>query len=419
MDKLTLMRIQLLLLLTLCSFLGVRAKEIVENDGTDRPKRYPVQVDGLWGYINHEGKLVIPAKFQEIRMTISRRMPLAPEDIETRYAAYDRIPVKFEGHWGYIDSNGAEKVPFQNDSATHYSDGMGIVMRDGNIFVLDERGIAINRPDRIVLAQAHVFREGRLPVRTQGFWIYDEKTDAMQPSDKWGFLGQDGGIAIKPVYDAVLSFSGGVAPALKDGNWGYINKDGKLVIQFSYEKVDYFFSFVAKFVKDGKEGLINFGGTVLMEPKYEAVGRYVDGRIAFKDSGRWGFADRDGKIVVEPQFPEVRNYSMDKAGAAALNTGETQEKQPLLWGFIDKKGDWAVPAQYEEITSYSMLTKLTGLAAVKKNGKWGYLNLAGQLAIPLQFDEAQPFFEGLGRVRMGDAWGYINPAGEWVWKPSK
>ena len=73
-----------------------------------------------------------------------------------------------------------------------------------------------------------------------------------------GFVDRDGQIVVKPVYDAVHSFTMGYAAVEKNGKWGYIRVNGDVTIQPQFESADYFSDGLAA-VSIKEEGQLKFG----------------------------------------------------------------------------------------------------------------------------------------------------------------
>ncbi|CAM4149161.1 WG repeat-containing protein [Paenibacillus alkaliterrae] len=76
-----------------------------------------VMRDGLWGYINQAGSIVIDFQYEEAL------------DFTDGLAA-----VKKEGQWGYIDRNGQVIIPIQYSAANEFSEGVALVSTDGAMF---------------------------------------------------------------------------------------------------------------------------------------------------------------------------------------------------------------------------------------------------------------------------------------------
>ncbi|HCQ73094.1 MAG TPA: hypothetical protein DIT75_06875 [Rikenellaceae bacterium] len=82
-----------------------------------------VEQDGMWGFVNLDGELVIPYKYHYVR---SFHNGLAM--------------VKLSGKWGYIDWFGNELIPIEFDEVTSFRDSHAFVKKDGRVGLLDVAG---------------------------------------------------------------------------------------------------------------------------------------------------------------------------------------------------------------------------------------------------------------------------------------
>ena len=83
----------------------------------------PVEQDGMWGFVNLDGELVIPYKYHYVR------------------SFHDGLAmVKLRGKWGYIDWFGNELIPLEFDEVTSFRDSHAFVKKDGRLGLLDVAG---------------------------------------------------------------------------------------------------------------------------------------------------------------------------------------------------------------------------------------------------------------------------------------
>lgn len=88
-----------------------------------------VKKDGKWGFINEEGIVVIPLKYENVNPFDSR---IAPQITIAKY----------EGKYGYINIDGVEITPFKYDVATHFNPSLGYawVELNGKKGFVDKKG---------------------------------------------------------------------------------------------------------------------------------------------------------------------------------------------------------------------------------------------------------------------------------------
>ena len=91
-----------------------------------------VEQDGKWGFINQDGELVVPYKYNYVR------------------SFHDGLAmVKLYGKWGYIDWFGNELIPIVFDEVASFRDGYAFVKKDGRVALLDVAGNVSYDYDRI------------------------------------------------------------------------------------------------------------------------------------------------------------------------------------------------------------------------------------------------------------------------------
>lgn len=151
-----------------------------------------VKKDGLYGYVNEEGKLAIPFKYEEAG------------------DFYDgRAIVKYKGKAGYINPQGDPIGELRYDEAYKFREKRGIVKKEEKWGFVDENGTEVIAP---VYDLAYLFHEGLA---------------AVMKGNKWGFIDSDGNEIIPFEYDFVWDFTNGKAEVTKDKRSFYIDKSGK------------------------------------------------------------------------------------------------------------------------------------------------------------------------------------------------
>lgn len=198
-----------------------------------------VEKNGKWGFIDRQGRLVIPAEYEE-----------------TNGFAEGKAAVKLDGLWGVIDTGGKRLVRPRYQSASRYFNGLLPVSKNGKNFIaLDHRG------HETVLPLWHVAP----PTPLIHFYSDDLK--------KTGYKDQNGNIVVPARYDkGERHFSDGMAAVRKDGLWGFIDAEGNERIAPRYTLPDgqwnlHFSDGLAKVALDGQTLFIDKQGcTILRQP---------------------------------------------------------------------------------------------------------------------------------------------------------
>lgn len=132
---------------------------------------FPVECGEEHGYINDEGKLVIPGRFEEARSFSEGLAAVRQDDL-----------------WGFVNTKGELAIKPQFKEVGDFADGLAPIAR--------KKGL---------LGKA------------------------------FGFVDTSGRVAIDYEYDEVGMFCDGLARAKKDGKWGYIGKDGQWKIKPEFD----------------------------------------------------------------------------------------------------------------------------------------------------------------------------------------
>jgi hypothetical protein len=159
------------------------------------------------GFIDKDGKLVIPARFTYV-YPFSEGLAAATESESG------------DTGWGYIDRSGNWVIPRRFDWASSFQLGLAPVNGKKNCGYIDKNG------DQILRLPAPGGQEDCASAWgdfTDGLsrWLFGKK---------YGFINRSGKTMIPPQFDLAYGFSEGLAAVQIDKKWGYIETTGKMVI---------------------------------------------------------------------------------------------------------------------------------------------------------------------------------------------
>lgn len=254
----------------------------------------------------------------------------------------------------------------------------------------------------------------------------------------WGYVEENGTVAIDMKYDWISAFDGGYALAQTGGRFYVILEDGSLYSIQDEAMTEGLGIF------DGRRVLGKVGETwsyygIEGEPiaesfQFDAYSMNSEGYAAVCQNGKWALMDDGGNYVTEFIWDGVRldergyavnggSLVVEKDGACVLvNTDGTEvsgfrfadAKAPGSdewiavcdesgrWGFADRTGAIQIECQYEDALSFN-----SGLAAVKQGGVWGYINASGEMIIEPVYEEAGSFLSGAAIARMNGSAGLL------------
>lgn len=225
--------------------------------------------------------------------------------------------------------------------------------------------------------------------------------------------------------ESALSFSEGLAPAMKDDKWGYIDKEGKVVIDFQYDGAMPFSEGRALVLKDDYMGFIDKKGNEVIPCEYENIGQegFQNGVArVYNQDGEWGLIDRNGKVVVEfGKYDRIGTISEE--GIISVE-GELNDDWTRESGYIDTKGNEIVSLSIDNLGLGYPFEGLAVKSTAKYNDDssslsdttyYGYVNSKQEIVIEQKYEEAGNFSEGLACVSEdGENYGYIDKKGNLV-----
>jgi hypothetical protein len=171
----------------------------------------PFEENGLWGYTDAGGKVVITPRF------------LLAEEFSPKGIA----PVVDDDGWAYINAKGKVVIrPFVVDNGPDYfSEGLARFRREGKLGFFNERGRVVIPPKYDFAAP---FSEG-FAAFCAGCKEEPAGEHHIVKGGKWGFINRKGEIVIPPKFDEVEVYQGGRARAKWDGQWRSIDKRGRVM----------------------------------------------------------------------------------------------------------------------------------------------------------------------------------------------
>jgi hypothetical protein len=332
-------------------------------------------------------------------------------------SANDRYPFVKDGKVGFIDYQGREVIPprFGNAGDTaHFDDGLAPVFEPEKGFgYIDWSGKFVIGPT-MEWGWGRPFHEGIAAIM-----IIGKNDERSRPA----WIDRTGKIVFTGLGTEGAYFSDGLMPMPRGGKWGFVNKQFKFVIQPQFDSAYGFYEGRAEVTLNHKSGFIDTGGKTAIALKYDMVWPFHDGlaRVRYNfpngtvmtiegeqpvDRYQYGFVDHDGSEVISPQFEEATYFSEGPAMVAPFNF--------KLFGIIDKSGNFVHQPEFEDAEEFH-----EGLAVACMKKRCGYVDTSGTWIIQPTFSHAEQFWRGLARVYWKDGeYGYVDKTGKTVWRSS-
>ena len=197
----------------------------------------PVMRNGHVGYLNMQGREVIPVMYDALSDGQGWARPVSE----------GRIVVKRGGHYGVIDTANKTIVPFSASISDidNYRGGMARVRKNKAISWLDKNGntksdansSANNQSPSKKRTVNNVDKINALEQKSAPARLFTT-LQPRQQDGKWGFIDDNNVTMITYSFDEAREFSEGLAGVLINGEWGFINLGGELVIPFGFDSND-------------------------------------------------------------------------------------------------------------------------------------------------------------------------------------
>lgn len=399
-----------------------------ENWLVEKMNLFPFKQNGLFGYVNDEGRVVIPFRYLEASTFRDGRAAVEYEDESgERLLGYIKEDGSFSSN-GYltatiycgghaivsrknealsiVDVNG--KVKATLDKAALYAwkevEGkedcvsLGIDVRpqraapfqcgvslahlaDGTpcLIPIDYDGKLIRIPEDYEIPRNVSFMEGYCPLvntNTRRMAIMDTKGRLLRNKNGGELINMDKVSRIKILTPSSKGFL-----FEQNGNWGMMNWEGDITInpQFDDMKKDGNLFIVSS---GGRYGWCDEEGKFVINPQYGSVGEFCGAALApvkMKDEDDYGYINRAGEQVITPQFRLAMPFEDE---LAIVLVGRR-------FGLINEKGNYVVNPQYEAIMPFQK--SKVAIAAASEN-KCGLLDRSGKQVGGLVYEDTSRDF---------------------------
>jgi predicted metalloprotease len=243
------------------------------------------------------------------------------------------IPIRQGEKWGYLDTEGKLAIPAKYDHVTGFSSGHAVATLNKNFVILNTKGE--ESPVEGTVIDVKEFTENLAPYRAAdkrfGFidgngkvvvsakfesvgYFVDGLAWAKTSDGKVGFIDKSGEWVIQPQFTTAKEFdpSTGLARIKKGDEWGYVNKSGEIINVKDTDLWSDFSEGLAEGRKGGKVGFYDAKGAWVIEPQFEGSRAFKNGYAAVKKGDKWGMIDKQGNIVIEPKYDRIMDMELVK-----------------------------------------------------------------------------------------------------------
>lgn len=319
----------------------------------------PVQREGLWGFVNAAGELVIPCEWEHYR-----------------FINAGKIAVQKDGLWGCIDLESNVLVEPEWDHLSVWDDGSYNVTRDGKIALMSAEGVLVTEPGEYDYVGWNI----------DGMLMVINEDDGLV-----GKLHPDGSEAIPAVWPYIGYFHDDLAYARVEEGWCYIDRTGSVAIPGPFVELRDFDSGVAavrlqrsEIVNDSTRdwNFIDKEGNVLFDEGFRVIHALSDGMYTVSRDGKIGYVSAAGELVIPIEYETFGAWNIDHNNSSDFSRGRAAVRLNGEGFWIDEDGSRLADLPYRSVGAWS-----GALAFVQnESGLWGAVNSDGELIIPCEWE---------------------------------
>lgn len=385
----------------------LRVSTIYDEIGAFAEDRLAVKRNGLWGYVNKNGLEVIPCRFRAVR------------EFNEGLAA-----VKIGRYWGYIDKNGEATIGFKFKYCGNFSEGLTWVdSGDGEYYIDASEQTIIEKK----FEKTFDFKHGVARVVLKGkYGLIDKKGDFVlrakygkvnefnehglavirygRDKIRYGVINTKGIKITRSDFLKIEEYNEGLAVVKDKNGFGFIDVTGKLVIPCQYSRAADFKEGLAAVTKKGNCGYIQKDGKTGIDYAFSRCQDFEDGRaVIYKGIHKAGLIDVYGNYIIKPSLDRLLRFKDGR--------GLVRDKKYRFYYITEQASLYN--GYYQKARAYEH-----GVAVVMANGKWGIINQKGLTLTPPKYDKIEQFVGGYAKVMIAGYNGLTNLKGELIAKPS-
>ena len=332
---------------------------------------YPIFRKNKWGFINHNGEIVINPKFYLVRKQTNK--------IWT---------VKTNDGWGYINDNGKLISNEYFEECHEFHKGIAAVKKNGLWGFINEDGTWFIEPRFSDVGTGFIGQYAIVSVNKLK-----------------GLINRQKEYIIKPSVNSITLISDSIVNIGRNKNIGVINNLGDTIIPARYFEIEYFG--LGLFRCQNEKGYFicdTSFSNYLNKKAYEEI-NWIDEFnifIARRNGNRYIFKNPNHILFSDSLF-----FNIQKMYGSKYLRIRRCSKNGCLYGAFSKNIELVIPIEYEEISPLD-----DGMLGVKKNNKFGVVDSVNNVIVPIEFDERLYFIEGVSKTRKNGILGYINSKGE-------
>jgi len=299
------------------------------------PEFFQIQSESGIGLISLDGSVVLPARYDEIRI------------LDSTLLSFQK-----EGKWGLMNGCEEGKIEARFDGYERIANHFIRVFKDRRSLLY------------------HI-TTGKLVTKKDydNFYPFSAEYVVVKQQRLLGLVDLHGQEILSPAFHEIQPFSKSLFRVNRAGRWALVGQGNDLVLPFEYDYIAPLKGPVCLVKKGGKAGVANLFGEIIIEPIYDRIEFEAQQLKAYKDGQLSLFVvNKEGQLADEQRFDHHFTISVGKKkqGPASIDgfQGDTILKnfewfyspQDDLWGLRKlEDGSIQIEPQFDRIQVYKDL----------------------------------------------------------------
>ena len=197
-----------------------------------------VYKNAKFGYIDKSGKMILQTEY--------------PFNLSFGNFSEGLAAIKQNDMFGYIDETASVKISFEldYDAVGQFQNSFAFVQKNGKYGIISKEGnlIVPVEYDMVFAPCITAIKSGSITrfdangnklfsFAADSMFCYSEGLIGVITDGKYGFLNENGTLAIVPQYACAMPFCNGYSVAKTGEKWGIINRSGNTVLPFVYDQI--------------------------------------------------------------------------------------------------------------------------------------------------------------------------------------
>ena len=330
---------------------------------------YPFKLDDKFGFINNNGKVVIPALYEEVSSFKEGLAVVLSSDL-----------------YGAIDKKNQKLIDFQYDNMEDFNWGRSIVEKKGVFGVIDRSGDFV------------------FPLEYQDIGWLSDSLLYVKKNDLFGIYDINNVKQCELFFEDIIPFRNNIARVVIAGKIGYIDRQFSMVLPAEFEDLVSFTDSSFVYSVGDKKGLVFTRDLVKTGAVYDEIFPIQTGIAMVRVKDKIGYIDAAGNLMLAIQFEQFTNYA--KVGAFTDRGAIVRKKNKFL--LIDTKGKVLLTLPYE------LIGECGDWIPCMKNFKWGFINPSGKEMTIFENDFVEKVSNNLYVVEKAGLVGLFSTSGTFV-----